>query len=218
MTNRVKLNTTRLFEVFTYTVNLPIELHVTPSEYFLLVDSGANIHVLWDRILAAHHTEQNSVIGWSGPQTSPCVAIGWVAIVTYCKIKSGTGDKIILTSGTKDTWIVLDAKRPIFSQVRAKHQGHTCILDGDTPGLIIKGTNLHIPFVECPESGFCLLTAYPPSSCAIHNTIYSSSMNVINLNQSTSIHNTVALCATKSTRKSKKVADKKINIAAKLRT
>ena len=78
----------------------------------------------------------------------------------------------------------------------------------------------NIPFVECPESGFCLLPAYPPpSSCAIHNTIYSSSMNVINLNQSTSIHNTEALCATKSksTRKSKKVAGKKINIAAKLR-
>lgn len=115
---------------------------------------------------------------------------------------------------------MLDAKRPIFSQVRAKQQGHTCILDGDTPGLIIKGTNLHIPFVECPESGFCLLPAYPPpSSCAIHNTIYSSSMNVINLNQSTSIHNTVAHYTTKSKsiHKSKKVAGKKINIAAKLR-
>ena len=56
--HRVKLDTARLFEVFTSTVNLPIELHVTPPEYFLHVDSGANIHVLWDRILAAHYTEQ----------------------------------------------------------------------------------------------------------------------------------------------------------------
>ena len=78
------------------------------------------------------------MIGWGGPQTSTCVAIGWLAIVTYCKTKGSTWDKIILISGTKDTRIVLDAKRPIFSQVRAKHQGHTCILDGDTPGLGFK--------------------------------------------------------------------------------
>ena len=64
------------------------------------------------------------------------------------------------------------------------------------------------------------MPAYPPpSSCAIHNTIYSSSMKVFNLNQSTSIHNTEALATTnfKSTPKSKKAAGKKINIAAKLR-
>jgi hypothetical protein len=46
---RVKLDTARLSEVFTSTVNLPIELHVTPPEYFLLVDSGANIQALGTR-------------------------------------------------------------------------------------------------------------------------------------------------------------------------
>lgn len=47
--HRVTLDTARLSEVFTSTVNLPIELHVTPPEYFLLVDSGANIQALGTR-------------------------------------------------------------------------------------------------------------------------------------------------------------------------
>jgi hypothetical protein len=35
----------------------------------------------------------------------------------------------------------------LFSQVRAKKQGHRCILDGLNPGLIIGETGDFIPFV-----------------------------------------------------------------------
>jgi len=35
----------------------------------------------------------------------------------------------------------------LFSQVRAKKQGHLCILDGLKPGLIISDTGDFIPFV-----------------------------------------------------------------------
>ena len=124
-----------LFEVLSASSELPQELNATPPEYFLLVDSGANVHVLWDQCLLAHVTEQNSIISWGGPQASTCIAIGWLTVVTFCKSVTGSWNKVILTSGTHDTWVVLDAKRPIFSQVRAKLQRHRCILEGDRPGL-----------------------------------------------------------------------------------
>ena len=35
-----------LFEVLSASTELPQQLHITPPEYFLLVDSGSNVHVL----------------------------------------------------------------------------------------------------------------------------------------------------------------------------
>ena len=167
------------------------------------------MHVLWDQCLLAHVTEQNSIISWGVPQASTCIAIGWLTVVTFCKSVTGSWIKVILTSGTHDTWVVLDAKRPIFSQVRAKLQGHRCILEGDRPDLIISGTQTFIPFVECPESGFCLMPAYPPpTASAIHNDIYASSMKVVNLNKPATCHQ-IAAYAGEITKQalSKKIAE-----------
>ena len=152
---RTQVNVPLLFEVLGASTELPEQLRITPPECFLLVDSRANVHVLWGQCLLAHVTEQNSIISWGGPQASTCIAIGRLTVVTFCKSVTGSWNKVILTSGTHDTWVVLDAKRPIFSQVRAKTQGHRCILEGYRPGLIISGTPTFIPFVECRESGFC---------------------------------------------------------------
>ena len=216
---RTQVKVSLLLEVLSASTELPQELRITPPEYFLLVDSGANVHVLWDQCLLAHVTEQNSIINWGGPQASTCIAIGWLTIVTFCKSVTGSWKKVILTSGTHDTWVVLDAKRPIFSQVRAKLQGHRCILEGDRPGLIISGTQTFIPFVECPESGFCLMPAYPPPTVsAIHNDIYASSMKVINLDKPATSHQ-ISAHAGEITKQacSKKNVGKKINLTAKLR-
>jgi len=71
----------------------------------------------------------------------------------------------------------------LFSQVRAKLQGHRCILDGPSPGLILGDTGDFIPFVIEEESQFCLFPMYPPpTSSARHSGIYSSSMRVIDMN------------------------------------
>ena len=131
----------------------------------------------------------NSIISWGGPQASTCTAIGWLTVMTFCKSVTGSWNKVILTSGTRDTWGVLDDKWPVFSQVREKIQEHRCILEGDRPGLIISGTQTFIPFVKCPESGFCFMPAYPPPTVsAIHNDIYDSSMKVINLHKPATSH------------------------------
>jgi hypothetical protein len=44
-------------------VGRPSELHQCASEYFLIVDSGATVHCLWDAT-TAHLKKQNSSIGW----------------------------------------------------------------------------------------------------------------------------------------------------------
>jgi len=73
----------------------------------------------------------------------------------------------------------------LFSQIRAKIQGHRCILDGPNPGLIIGNTGDFIPFVTEEGTQFCLLPMYPPpSSAARHAGFYSTSMRVLNLNKS----------------------------------
>ena len=42
-----------LFEVLGTSTELPQQLRITPPEYFLLVDSGADVHVLWDQCLGS---------------------------------------------------------------------------------------------------------------------------------------------------------------------
>ena len=45
---------------------LPAELRQTTPEHFLVADSGATVHCLWDSICTAYLTEQNSSINWGG--------------------------------------------------------------------------------------------------------------------------------------------------------
>jgi hypothetical protein len=71
-----------------------------------------------------------------------------------------------------------------FSQVRAKKQGHRCVLDGPNPGLIMGDTGDFIPFVMEEETQFCMFPMNPtPTSTAMsrHAGLYSSSMRVLNL-------------------------------------
>jgi hypothetical protein len=72
--------------------------------------------------------------------------------------------------------------RMLFSQVRVKKQGHRCVLDGPSPGLIIGDTGVFVPFVIEEETQFCMFPMYPPpTSSARHAGLYSSSMRVLNL-------------------------------------
>jgi hypothetical protein len=109
----------------------------------------------------------------------------WLCGVTFCKSKSNKWSKVLITSGINDTWVIPTAARMLFSQVRAKNQGHRCILDGLNPGLIIGDTGDFIPFVIEEETQFCMFPMYPPpTSSARHAGLYSSSMRVLNLKES----------------------------------
>jgi hypothetical protein len=128
-------------------VGLPPELHQCAPEYFLVVDSGATVHCLWDATCTAHLREQNSSIGWGGVDSrAVCIATGLCG-VTFCNCKSNKWSKVLITSGINDTWVIPTAARMLFSQVRAKKQGHRYVLDGPSPGLIIGDSGDFVPFV-----------------------------------------------------------------------
>jgi hypothetical protein len=164
-------------------VGLPPELHQCAPEYFLVVDSGATVHCLWDAMCTSHLKEQNSSIGWGGVGSrSVCIATGRLCGVTFCRSKSNNWSKVLITSGTNDAWVIPTSARMLFSQVRVKKQGHRSILDGPNPGLIIGDTGDFIPFVIEEETQFCMFPMYPPpTSSARHAGLYSSSMRVLNL-------------------------------------
>jgi hypothetical protein len=159
-------------------VGLSPELHQCAPDFLMVVDSGATVHCLWDA--TAHLREQNSPIEWGGVGTrAVCIATGLCG-VTFCKSKSNKWSKVLITSGNHDAWVILTAAKMLFSQVRAKEQGHRCILDGLNPGLIIGDTGDFIPFVIEEETQFCMFHMYPPpTSFARHAGLYSSSMRMM---------------------------------------
>jgi hypothetical protein len=136
-------------------VSLPPELHQCAPEFFLVVDSGATVHCLWDATCTAHLREQNASIGWGGVNScAVCIATGHLCGVTFCKSKSNKWSKVLITSGINDAWVIPTAARMLFSQVPAKKQGHRCILDGPNPGLIIGDSEDFVPFVIEEETQF----------------------------------------------------------------
>ena len=62
-------------EVLSASIDVPKELQQTPPEYVLLVESGANVHILWNQCLLAHVAERNSIISWGDSQSSACTVI-----------------------------------------------------------------------------------------------------------------------------------------------
>ena len=59
---RIKVNMPLSLEVLSASIDVPKELQQTPPEYVLLVESGANVHILWNQCLLAHVAERNSII------------------------------------------------------------------------------------------------------------------------------------------------------------
>jgi hypothetical protein len=163
-------------------VGLPPKLHQCAPEYFLVVDSGDTVHCLWDATCTAHLREQNSSIGWGGVDSrAVCIATGLCG-VTFCKSKSNKWSKVLITSGINDAWVIPTAARMLFSQFRAKKQGHRCVLDGPSPGLIIGDSGQFIQFVIEEETQFCMFPMHPPpTSSARYAGLCSSSMRVLNL-------------------------------------
>jgi hypothetical protein len=142
--------------------------------------------VLFVESLAVHLKEQDSSIGGIDIDSrAVCIAIGHLCGVTFCKNKSNNWSKVLITSGNHDAWVIPTSSRMLFSQIRAKIQGHRCILEGPNPGLIIGDSGDFIPFVLEEQTQFCLLPMYPPAtSSARHADLFSSSMHLINMDLS----------------------------------
>ena len=118
---RVKQETASLLSTVARGI-LPKELAISPPEWFLLADSGANVHVLYDRTLLAFEKEANRFLGW-GRGGDTCIAVGQLCCVTYM-LHNNRWEKIVLHSGQPDTtWVVPVANRPLFSTIQARRQG-----------------------------------------------------------------------------------------------
>lgn len=105
--------------------NLPSELHHCAPEYFLVVDSGATVHCLWDATCTVHLKEHHSLIGGIDIDSKTvCIGIGHLCGVTFCRDKSDNWSKVLITSGNHDARVIPTLSRMLFSQVRAKIQGH----------------------------------------------------------------------------------------------
>jgi hypothetical protein len=180
---RVKQETASLLSTVARGI-LPKELAISPPEWFLLADSGANVHVLYDRTLLAFEKEANRFLGW-GRGGDTCIAVGQLCCVTYM-LHNNRWEKIVLHSGQPDTtWVVPVANRPLFSTIQARRQGHKSIEEGPHPGLQLGGeSGQFIPYVSDPHGEFLLLPAYPPPSRSsqVLQPMYQHDMQVLNLN------------------------------------
>ena len=147
---RVKQETASLLSTVARGI-LPKELAISPPEWFLLADSGANVHVLYDRTLLAFEKEANRFLGW-GRGGDTCIAVGQLCCVTYM-LHNNRWEKIVLHSGQPDTtWVVPVANRPLFSTIQARRQGHKSIEEGPHPGLQLGGeSGQFIPYVSDPH-------------------------------------------------------------------
>ena len=74
--------------------------------------------------------------------------------------------KIVLDSGSFDTWVVPDSGKQILSLMRLIRQGHRPHLHGAHPGLHVAGTQLYLPLVSgsSADKTFLYLPCYPPPS------------------------------------------------------
>ena len=85
-------------------MELPKELCIHPPPWFMLYDSGANMHVLLDSILLAYGFESHAYMGWGGKGKSDrCILRGQLWGVTWIRM-SGTWMKTIIHSGHLNVW------------------------------------------------------------------------------------------------------------------
>ena len=163
---------------------LPQELAQSIPEWFLLVDCGANVHVLYNTDLLAFVQTQHSPINWGGG-SDMCIATGQLCGCVWM-LDNGIWTKIVIHSGQPNTaWVIPTAHRPLFSTIQARRQGHDIIEQGPRPGICLFGNRSQfIPFVSDARNEFLLLPMYPPPtrSAQLFQPSFQCDMRVYNLN------------------------------------
>lgn len=165
--------------------HLPRELAHAVPEWFMLVDGGANVHVLYNTILLAFKRDQHSPINWGGG-SDMCIATGQLCGCVWM-LADGIWTKIVIHSGQPHTtWVIPTAHRPLFSTIQARRQGHHIIERGSRPGIRLYGQrDRFVPFISDARNEFLLLPMYPPPSRSVqfYQPSYQGDMPVYNLNK-----------------------------------
>lgn len=165
--------------------HLPQELANAVPEWFMLVDGGANVHVLYNTILLAFKRDQHSPINWGGG-SDMCIATGQLCGCVWM-LADGIWTKIVIHSGQPHTtWVIPTAHRPLFSTIQARRQGHHIIERGSRPGIRLYGQrDRFVPFISDARNEFLLLPMYPPPSRSVqfYQPSYQGDMPVYNLNK-----------------------------------
>ena len=165
--------------------HLPQELALAVPEWFMLVDGGANVHVLYNTILLAFKRDQHSPINWGGG-SDMCIATGQLCGCVWM-LADGIWTKIVIHSGQPHTtWVIPTAHRPLFSTIQARRQGHHIIERGSRPGIRLYGQrDRFVPFISDARNEFLLLPMYPPPSRSVqfYQPSYQGDMPVYNLNK-----------------------------------
>ena len=146
---------------------LPRELEQTIPEYFMLVDTGANIHIFWDDVCLAYKTASHRSLSW-GAGIDYCVATGQLCgCVWILNTTSNAWSFVMIHSGQPNTaWEMPMCTRPLFSEPLARKQGHI-IEVGSRAGLRLFGGDRFIPFIHDEPGHFMLLPMYPPPSRSV---------------------------------------------------
>ena len=163
---------------------LPRELEQTIPEYFMLVDTGANIHIFWDDVCMAYKTASHRSLSW-GAGIDYCVATGQLCgCVWILNTTSNAWSFVMIHSGQPNTaWEMPMCKRPLFSEPLARKQGHI-IEVGSRAGLRLFGGDRFIPFIHDEPGHFMLLPMYPPPSRSVqfYQPSYQQNIEVVNMN------------------------------------
>jgi hypothetical protein len=96
---------------------IPTEIRQLIPSWFLVVDSGAQVHVLLTLIMLAHVQDGGQrLIKWGGKgHHGRCTHFGWLTGVTYIHSPADVWTKHLITTGVPDAWVGPTATRQLYS-------------------------------------------------------------------------------------------------------
>jgi len=130
--------------------SIPKSIIPQVPDYWLLVDSGANVHVVWSREILYNFRDCSMIIGgYKKGDISASTEVGWLALNVPVLINDGVWATKALTSGRQDAYIQPDAGRQIFSSTCAAAQGADPRLT-EFPGMFftVNNVKVFVPFIR----------------------------------------------------------------------
>ena len=100
-----------------YMTFLPTEIRQLIPSWFLVVDSGAQVHVPLTLIILAHVQDGGQRrMNWGGKDHhGRCTNFGWLTGVTYIRSPDNVWAKHLITTGVPDAWVVPTGIRQLNS-------------------------------------------------------------------------------------------------------
>lgn len=130
--------------------SIPKSIIPQVPDYWLLVDSGANVHVVWSREILYNFRDCSMIIGgYKKGDISASTEVGWLALNVPVLINDDVWATKTLTSGRQDAYIQPDAGRQIFSSTCAAAQGADPRLT-EFPGMFftVNNVKVFVPFIR----------------------------------------------------------------------